>query len=63
MQWFFYEGANTTTYSLPTAHCIVVVWKYNSARGVAFAYQWNSTAPNIWKANLHDTWQAWQVIK
>lgn len=63
MSWFIYEGANTTTYDLPVAHCIVVVYKYTSARGVAMAYQWASNSDKIWKNTCHDTWRGWLSIK
>ena len=62
---FFYEGADTTTYNLPYPNVIVTVFKANSKRGIAIAYQWNTpTVGNDvgWINFLHDTWRGWQVM-
>lgn len=60
--WYYYEGANTSTYDLPYNHCVVTVYKVNSGRGTAIAIQWNvsnGTRPLIWTNSLWDTWRGW----
>ena len=60
MQWYFYEGANTSTLDLPTPHCIVIVFKAGT-RGAAFAFGWDGVTTNttLWKNSLHDSWRGW----
>ena len=60
--WYYYEGANVTTYDLPFTHCIIQVYKTNSIRGVAIAYRWDNGRPMTWINNLHDTWRGWKSI-
>ena len=59
-EWYFYEGANTSVYDLPTQHCIVIVFN-TPARGVAFAFGWDGVSTNktIWKNTCHDIWRGW----
>jgi len=62
--WYYYESANTTTYNLPTANCIVLVFKRSGSRGVAFAYGWDGASTNktIWKNTCHDAWRGWAQL-
>ena len=64
MQWYFYEGADTATLDLPTAHCIVLVFQPTSSRGVAFAFGWNGTSTNktVWKNTCQDGWKGWESL-
>ena len=59
-QWYFYEGANTSLFTLPTPHCFVLVFRVAS-RGVAFAFGWDGVSTNktIWKNTCHDVWRGW----
>ena len=59
--WYFYESANTSTFDLPTGHCIVIVFQQLSSRGVAFAFGWDGVSTNktLWKNTLHDSWKGW----
>lgn len=61
--WYFYESANTSTYDLPTANCVVVVFK-KAGRGVAFAFGWDGVSTNktLWKNTCHDTWKGWTQL-
>ena len=61
MQWYFYEGSSTSTLDLPTANCIVIVFKQSTSRGAAFAFGWagGSTDKTVWKNTLHDSWKGW----
>lgn len=59
-QWFFYEGASTSTYSLPTSNCLIIVFKQSSARGYALAFSWPNGTNSVWHNNLHDSWRGWQ---
>lgn len=60
-EWFFYEGASTSTYDIPTGNCAVLILKYSAARGIAFAFGWagGSTDKTVWKNTLHDSWKGW----
>ena len=62
--WYFYEGASTSTYDIPTPHCIVIVFKKSGARGVAFAFGWDGVSTNktIWKNTCHDVWRGWTSL-
>ena len=62
--WYFYEGASTSTYDIPTPHCIVIVFKKSGARGVAFAFGWDGVSTNktIWKNTCHDIWRGWASL-
>ena len=63
-KWYFYEGANTLVFMLPTPHCFVVVFKKSEARGVAFAFGWDGVSTNktIWKNTCHDVWRGWTSL-
>lgn len=65
-QWYFYEGANTSTYDLPTANCFVLVFKKTATRGVAFAFGWDwdgvSINKSVWKNTNHDGWRGWASL-
>lgn len=60
-QWYFYESANTLVYDLPTANCIVLVFKKAATRGAAFAFGWDGVSTNktLYKNTLHDSWKGW----
>ena len=62
--WYFYEGASTSTYDIPTPYCIVVVFKKSGARGVAFAFGWDGVSTNktVWKNTCHDVWRGWASL-
>ena len=64
--WYFYEGANTVSYNLPTANCIVIVFRKSVSRGVAFAFgwDWDGVSPNktVWKNTNHDGWRGWTSL-
>ena len=62
--WYFYEGADTVGYKLPTSNCIVLVFKKAGTRGVAFAFGWEgvSTNKSIWKNTNHDGWRGWTQL-
>ena len=62
-KWYFYEGANTNLYMLPTPHCFVLVFKL-ATRGVAFAFGWDGASTNktIWKNTCHDVWRGWTSL-
>lgn len=40
---YYYEGKDTTTYAIPTPHCVVIRFVYSTHRGVAIAIDWRST--------------------
>ena len=63
-QWYFYEGAGTVDYNLPTANCIVLVFQKSASRGVAFAFGWDGVSTNktLWKNSLHDSWKGWTQL-
>ena len=63
-KWYFYEGADTNLYMLPTPHCFVLVFKKAGARGVAFAFGWDGVSTNktIWKNTCHDVWRGWTLL-
>ena len=60
-QWYFYESADTVGYNLPTANCIVLVFRKSVSRGVAFAFGWDGVSTNktLWKNTCQDTWKGW----
>ena len=62
--WYFYEGASTSTYDLPTPHCVVIVFKKTAARGVAFAFGWDGVSTNktVWKNTCQDVWRGWASL-
>ena len=62
--WYFYESASTSTYDIPTQHCVVLVFKKSAARGVAFAYGWDGASTNktIWKNTCQDSWRGWAQL-
>lgn len=66
--WHYYEGANTTTYKLPTGYCVVLSMINSKARGGALAIDWrNSASPKFYVNNLHDdtqtfSWKGWVSI-
>ena len=63
--WYYYEGADTSTYDIPTPHCVVIVFKKLNTRGVAFAFGWDgfvSTNKTIWKNTNHDGWKGWTQL-
>ena len=62
--WYFYEGASTSTYDIPTPYCIVIVFKKSGARGVAFAFGWDGVSTNktVWKNTCHDVWRGWASL-
>ena len=64
--WYFYEGADTVGYNLPTANCIVLAFKKSPTRGVAFAFgwDWDGVSPNktVWKNTCHDGWRGWTSL-
>ena len=64
MQWYFYEGADTVGYNLPTANCFVLLFKKTGARGVAFAFGWDGVSTNktLWKNTLQDSWKGWVAL-
>lgn len=64
-----YENANTTTYNLPSGFCFVIVYRYSSNRGVAYATYWASGggSPKTWVNALHDdtapyNWTGWKQM-
>ena len=59
--WYFYEGADTVGYTLPTPKCIVLVFRKSVSRGVAFAFGWDGVSTNktLWKNTCHDSWKGW----
>ena len=60
---YLYEDTNgISTYDLPTTYCMVDVYKANSTRGVAIAYQWNNQGRGVWINRLHDSWLGWKPI-
>ena len=63
-QWYFYEGADTVGYNLPTANSIVLVFRKSISRGVAFAFGWDGVSTNktLWKNTCHDTWKGWVAL-
>jgi hypothetical protein len=64
--WYFYEGADKTTYYIPSENCIVVVFQLSATRGVAFAFgwEWDGVSPNktMWKNTNHDGWRGWAQL-
>ena len=60
-QWYFYEGADTVDYNLPTANCFVLVFRKTGTRGAAFAFGWDGVSTNktLWKNTLQDSWKGW----
>ena len=64
VMWYFYESANTSTLDLPTANCIVLVFKTTTTRGVAFAFGWDGVSTNktLWKNTNHDGWRGWTSL-
>ena len=62
--WFFYEGASTSTYDIPVGNCIVLVFRKSVSRGVAFAFGWDGVSTNktVWKNTCHDTWRGWTSL-
>ena len=64
--WYFYEGADTVGNDLPTANCIVLVFRKSVSRGVAFAFGWDydgvSTNKTVWKNTCHDGWRGWTSL-
>ena len=62
--WYFYEGANTTTYYIPSENCIVLVFQQTASRGVAFAFVWAGTATDktVWKNTNQDGWKGWVLL-
>ena len=64
--WYFYEGADTVGYTLPTTNCIVLVFRKSVNRGVAFAFgwDWDGVSPNktLWKNTNHDGWKGWTQL-
>ena len=62
--WYFYEGASTSTYDIPTPHCIVIVFNRAGTRGVAFAFGWDGVSTNktVWKNTCHDVWRGWTSL-
>lgn len=62
--WYFYEGASAPGYDLPTANCIVIVFKKSASRGVAFAFGWDGVSTNktLWKNTCHDRWRGWTSL-
>ena len=64
-----YEKANKTTYNLPSEYCFVIVFRYSSNRGVAYATYWASGggSPKTWVNALHDdttpyNWTGWKQM-
>ena len=60
-----YEGADTTTYDLPSGYATVLVIKATSANGgIAYATDWrNSAGKPTWVNNRHgDAWEGWLRI-
>lgn len=62
LQWYFYEGASTSTLDLPTSNCVVLVFKSSASRGYALAFSWAGGTNNVWHNNLHDTWRGWTSL-
>jgi len=62
--WYFYEGADPTLYSIPSANCIVLVFQQSVPRGVAFAFGWPGTGTDktVWKNTNHDGWKGWTQL-
>lgn len=62
-EWFFYEGASSSTYDLPSQHCFILVFKQSNVRGFALALDWaNGANPKMWYNNLHDSWHGWTSL-
>ena len=62
--WYFYEGADPTIYSIPSANCIVLVFQQSATRGVALAFNWPGAVTDkaIWKNTNHDGWKGWTQL-
>lgn len=63
---YYYENADTTTYSLPYRAVVVFVYRLSGdgARGVAWAIRWNDSCPQLWTCSMHDdtgsnNWCSW----
>lgn len=60
-----YEGADTTTYDLPSGYATVLVIKATSSNGgIAYATDWrNNAGKPTWVNNRHgDAWEGWLRI-
>lgn len=64
---YYYEGADTSTYNIPYAHCFVLHFRRTS-RGVAICLRWAnlgsySTNKVMWVNGKHDNvWTGWKAI-
>ena len=59
---FFYEGANTEDYNIPSSTCFVFTILIDSkTRGVAIAFDWNKyNSTDTWINKNHSSaWQGW----
>lgn len=66
----YYEGADITTYKLPSENCFILVIQQSAGRGIAVAIEWaggTSGSTNMWLNRLHDdtsssSWAGWTQI-
>lgn len=67
LNWYKYEGADTSTYQLPLSNICIQTLMEGPNRGFAIAGDWTNSRSGMWMNNLHDDsgsykWGGWKRI-